>query len=169
MIKENEINTIVNQNVIAEEPSLSSKETKRRDSFVQIDEYYFHNIQFSLLYLTSFFIVGFSCIYYFSCCNYNNRIILPYKENEVRHFPYYTIVSKNTHENQINIELALNFSNKNENILFNNLNVTFIFDVDRVNFKISSNQSEKNIDPNIFDKSDVLFNDRKITNYRERI
>ena len=167
MINENEINTITNHDVIVEEPSLSSRATKKRDSFVQIDEYYFHNIQFSLLYLTSFFIVGFSCIYYFSCSNYNNRIILPYKENEVKDFPYYTIVSKNTHENQINIELALNFTNKNENILFNNLNVTFIFDVDRVNFKISSNQSQKNIEPDIYDKSDVLFNDRKITNYRD--
>ena len=88
MINENEINTITNHDVIVEEPSLSSRETKKRDSFVQIDEYYFHNIQFSLMYLTSFFIVGFSCIYYFSCSNYNNRIILPYKENEVKDFPY---------------------------------------------------------------------------------
>ena len=93
MIDENDNNKKLAQDDTKEENVTDSQEQSKRDSFVHIDDYYFHNIQFSLLYLTSLFIVGISCIYYFSCNNYNNRIVLPYKENEIHDFPYYTIVS----------------------------------------------------------------------------
>lgn len=167
MIDENDNNKKLAQDDTKEENVTDSQEQSKRDSFVHIDDYYFHNIQFSLLYLTSLFIVGISCIYYFSCNNYNNRIVLPYKENEIHDFPYYTIVSKNTHENKINIQLALNFTNKNDNILFSSLNVTFIFDDNRVNFKISSNLSKKNIEVDFFDKNDASFQEKKIMNYKD--
>lgn len=80
-----------------------TKRFNRQYSSIQIDDLYFHNIQFSLMYLVSFLIVAISCVYYFSANDFNNRILLQEKEVIVKDFPFYKIVSKNTKGNRNHI------------------------------------------------------------------
>lgn len=79
------------------------KRITRQNSNIQIDDLYFHNIQFSLMYLVSFLIIAISCVYYFSANDFNNRILLQDKEVIVKDFPFYKIVSKNSIDNSNHI------------------------------------------------------------------
>ncbi len=176
-------NQFNNENSLSLNNSLKLFKTKsadsiyKNDSFASSQKSLYHNIYFALLYLISIFIVGISCAYYFSYNNYNNRIFLntikPIKKEQ---YPFYKIVSKYTKGNLIYIKLQLeelsnnineNIGNKNSEEI-KNLEVTFEFFYDSVNFKIFSLKTKSNLEEkNIYNLNDIDYSNKKINNYKD--
>ena len=140
----------------------------------------YHNIYFALFYLISVFIVGISCVYYFSYNNYNNRVFLKSYKNIVNeNYPFYKIVSKYTKGNLIYIKLELKESSNDNNIKKNiesgmeqikNLDVIFEFFSDTVNFKIFSPETNSNLDEDkIYNTNEAEYSNinKKINNYKD--
>ena len=177
------LNQFNNENSLSLNNSLKLFKTKsadsiyKNDSFASSQKSLYHNIYFALLYLISIFIVGISCAYYFSYNNYNNRIFLntikPIKKEQ---YPFYKIVSKYTKGNLIYIKLQLeelsnnineNIENKNSEEI-KNLEVTFEFFYDSVNFKIFSLETKSNLEEkNIYNLNDIDYSNKKINNYKD--
>ena len=151
------------------EENLSQPSPKRQSiiSITKKEDEDFHNLKFSLLYLISFFITCISCVYYYSYNNFNNRIILDYKEYLNTDFPFYKITSKYTKGRIIYINLQLNTTNHNEELLSTYIKVVFIFASEIVHIKIFTDLLENYSTESLYDMSDPYLNSTNIDNYKE--
>ena len=158
------------QKEIENKENLSEPSPKRQKSAISLtknEDSYFHNLQFSLLYLVSFFITCISCVYYYSYNNFNNRIILDVKEYLNTDFPFYKITSKYTKGRTIYINLQSNTTNYNEELLSTHIKIVFIFASEIVHIKIFSDLIDNKITESLYDMSDPDLNSTNIDNYKE--
>ena len=158
------------QKEIENKENLSEPSPKRQKSAISLtknEDSYFHNLQFSLLYLVSFFITCISCVYYYSYNNFNNRIILDVKEYLNTDFPFYKITSKYTKGRTIYINLQSNTTNYNEELLSTHIKIVFIFASEIVHIKIFSDLIDNKITESLYDMSEPDLNSTNIDNYKE--
>ena len=148
-----------------ERGNLSQPKPQKSLSLDRIENY--HNLQFSLLYLVSFFITCISCVYYYSYNDFNNKKLLDVKEYLNTDFPFYKIMSKYTKGRSIYINLQSNTTNYNEELLSTRVQIIFIFSSDIVHLKIFSNFSDININEEFYDMSDPELTSTNIDNYKE--